>query len=111
MAKQQKNDALELSRTYTISVTTNAASAAKFEDAIKKIDSFKTVRDFWAVYQHLKRPDDLPPRVDYNLVRQGKKRSLRKELCRCGKTKRIGREEGGCCECRRGTHPSFGRRL
>ena len=66
--KGQKQTPLELSRIYTLSVTANATGTTKFEDAIKKVDSFNNISDFWAIYQHLKRPDDLPPKIDYNLV-------------------------------------------
>lgn len=58
----------KLNRTYTFWLTTNAAESHHFEDAIKKIGTFDTVEDFWAIYQHLKRPDDLPPKTDYNMV-------------------------------------------
>ncbi len=58
----------KLSRIYTFWLTINAAESQNFEDAIKKIGTFDTVEDFWAIYQHLKRPDDLPAKTDYNLV-------------------------------------------
>ena len=58
----------KLSRTYTFWLTINAAESQKFEDAIKKIGTFDSVEDFWAIYQHLKRPEDTPAKADYNLV-------------------------------------------
>ena len=66
--KGQKQTPRELSRIYTLSVTANATGTTTFEDAIKKVDSFNNISDVWAIYQHLKRPDDLPPKIDYNLV-------------------------------------------
>jgi translation initiation factor 4E len=58
----------KLSRNYTFWLTINAAETQNYEDAIKKIGTFDTVEDFWAIYQHLKRPDDIPAKIDYNLV-------------------------------------------
>ncbi len=58
----------KLGRTYTFWLTINAAESQNFEDAIKKIGTFDTVEDFWAIYQHLKRPEDIPAKTDYNLV-------------------------------------------
>jgi translation initiation factor 4E len=42
-----------------------------YEKAIKKIGSFGTVEDFWAVYSHLRRPNDLPNVSDYHMFRKG----------------------------------------
>ena len=58
----------KLGRAYTFWLTINAAETHNFEDAIKKIGSFDTVEDFWGIYQHLKRPEDLPAKTDYSLV-------------------------------------------
>ncbi|KAI9264422.1 translation initiation factor eIF 4e-like domain-containing protein [Sporodiniella umbellata] len=42
-----------------------------YEAAMKKIATFKTVEEFWAVYSHLRRPSDLPNISDYHLFKQG----------------------------------------
>jgi len=42
-----------------------------YEAAIKNIASFTTVEEFWAVYSHLKRPNDLPNVSDYHLFKKG----------------------------------------
>ncbi|KAJ1836433.1 hypothetical protein LPJ73_007636, partial [Coemansia sp. RSA 2703] len=41
-----------------------------YEAAMIKIASFATVESFWAVYSHLKRPDEVPTITDYHLFRQ-----------------------------------------
>eukprot|EP00826_Nyctotherus_ovalis_P054813 TRINITY_DN7213_c0_g1_i5.p2 TRINITY_DN7213_c0_g1~~TRINITY_DN7213_c0_g1_i5.p2 ORF type:complete len:116 (+),score=39.67 TRINITY_DN7213_c0_g1_i5:135-482(+) len=71
MIAEKETGKTNLSREYTFWVTVNAAESSNFEDAIKKIATFNTVEDFWAIYQHLKRPDDLPVRMDYNLFADG----------------------------------------
>ncbi|CAO3682340.1 unnamed protein product [Rhizopus stolonifer] len=38
---------------------------------MKKIATFKTVEEFWAVYSHLRRPSELPNISDYHLFKQG----------------------------------------
>ncbi|KAG2236391.1 hypothetical protein INT48_008373 [Thamnidium elegans] len=42
-----------------------------YEAAMKKIATFNTVEEFWAVYSHLRRPSDLPNISDYHLFKQG----------------------------------------
>ncbi|KAI8055331.1 translation initiation factor eIF 4e-like domain-containing protein [Syncephalis plumigaleata] len=42
-----------------------------YEGAIKKIGSFGTIEDYWAVYSHLKRANDLPNISDYHMFRKG----------------------------------------
>ncbi|KAF9907788.1 Eukaryotic translation initiation factor 4E type 2 [Linnemannia zychae] len=42
-----------------------------YEGAMKKIATFGSVEDFWAVYSHLRRPHELPNVSDYHLFRQG----------------------------------------
>lgn len=42
-----------------------------YESAMKKIGTFGSVEDFWAVYSHLRRPHDLPHVSDYHLFKQG----------------------------------------
>ncbi|KAG0370550.1 translation initiation factor eIF 4e-like domain-containing protein [Gamsiella multidivaricata] len=42
-----------------------------YEGAMKKIATFGSAEDFWAVYSHLKRPHELPTVSDYHLFKQG----------------------------------------
>ncbi|KAJ2780748.1 hypothetical protein GGI15_003431 [Coemansia interrupta] len=42
-----------------------------YEAAMIKIASFASVESFWAVYSHLKRPDEVPTITDYHMFRQG----------------------------------------
>lgn len=42
-----------------------------YEDSIKKLASFSTVEEFWSVYSHLHRPNDLPSSINYHLFREG----------------------------------------
>ncbi|ORY07441.1 eukaryotic translation initiation factor 4E [Basidiobolus meristosporus CBS 931.73] len=42
-----------------------------YESAMKKIASFSSIEDFWAVYSHLRRPHELPTISDYHLFKQG----------------------------------------
>jgi len=42
-----------------------------YEAAIKNIASFSTIEEFWNVYGHLKRPNDLAHVSDYHLFKQG----------------------------------------
>jgi translation initiation factor 4E len=47
----------------------NAANASTYSAANKKIASFSSVEDFWAVYSHLIRSSDLPNSTTYSLFR------------------------------------------
>ncbi|KAF9113647.1 Eukaryotic translation initiation factor 4E type 2 [Mortierella sp. AM989] len=42
-----------------------------YESSMKKIGTFGSVEDFWAVYSHLRRPHELPHVSDYHLFKQG----------------------------------------
>ncbi|KAG2180464.1 hypothetical protein INT44_003468 [Umbelopsis vinacea] len=47
------------------------AKITNYESGMKKIASFSSIEDYWAVYSHLKRPKDLPNISDYHLFKQG----------------------------------------
>ncbi|CDH52559.1 eukaryotic translation initiation factor 4e type2 isoform 3 [Lichtheimia corymbifera JMRC:FSU:9682] len=47
------------------------AKIKDYEGSMKRIASFSTVEEFWAVYSHLRRPSDLPTISDYHLFKQG----------------------------------------
>jgi len=42
-----------------------------YEAAIKKIGVFTTIEEFWALYSHLRRPNELPNVSDYHLFKEG----------------------------------------
>jgi len=42
-----------------------------YEAAIKKIGSFSTIEQFWGLYSHLKRPDQLVNVSDYHIFKEG----------------------------------------
>ncbi|KAJ2815946.1 hypothetical protein FBU31_006753 [Coemansia sp. 'formosensis'] len=42
-----------------------------YESSMVKIATFATVESFWAVYSHLKRPDQVPTITDYQMFRAG----------------------------------------
>jgi len=48
-------------------------SQENYEKNIKCIGSFFSVEDFWAYYNHIVRPNDLPYHCDYHLYRSGVK--------------------------------------
>jgi len=52
---------------------TQGRSQENYEKSIKCIGTFYNVEDFWAYYNHLVRPSDLPYSCDYHLFRAGVK--------------------------------------
>jgi len=42
-----------------------------YEAAIKNIGTFATIEEFWALYSHLRRPNELPNVSDYHLFKEG----------------------------------------
>lgn len=42
-----------------------------YEGSMKKIGAFASVEDFWRIYCHLRRPEDLPNVSDYHLFKSG----------------------------------------
>jgi translation initiation factor 4E len=50
---------------------TPAAPVNPYENSIKTISTVSTVESFWEIYDHLKRPGDLPSTTDYHFFRQG----------------------------------------
>jgi translation initiation factor 4E len=42
-----------------------------YEAAIKKIGTFSTIEQFWQLYSHLKRPDQLVNVSDYHIFKEG----------------------------------------
>ncbi|ORZ20600.1 translation initiation factor eIF 4e-like domain-containing protein [Absidia repens] len=42
-----------------------------YEDQMKRIATFSSIEEFWAVYSHINRPHDLPTISDYHLFKHG----------------------------------------
>ena len=40
-----------------------------YENQIIKIGEFDTVEDFWAIFQHLRKPDSCKPGIEFQLFR------------------------------------------
>jgi len=46
---------------------------SEYENQIKKIAEFETIEDFWAIFQHLRKPDSCRPGIEFQLFRFGVK--------------------------------------
>ena len=44
---------------------------SEYENQIKKIAEFETIEDFWAIFQHLRKPDSCRPGIEFQLFRFG----------------------------------------
>lgn len=44
-----------------------------YEDAIKRIGSFRTIEGFWRLYSHLKRPEEDLAHIEYHVFKDGVK--------------------------------------
>lgn len=51
--------------------TQPSTPANPYENSIKQIAKVSTVEEFWHVYNHLQRPNDLPNTTDYHFFRHG----------------------------------------
>ncbi|GMR31822.1 hypothetical protein PMAYCL1PPCAC_02017, partial [Pristionchus mayeri] len=63
-----KRHALRQSWTYWY---LNDNRSMNWEDRLKKICTFKTVEDFWALYNNIKTPSQLNVTCDYNVFKEG----------------------------------------
>ncbi|CAI2378747.1 unnamed protein product [Moneuplotes crassus] len=67
----------KLARNYTLWYSGVTAppkaedSHNKYESLIKPLATFETVEDFWAVYQHCKRPEAVETKTCYHLFQEG----------------------------------------
>ena len=62
---------LEKSYAYWFSLSDNNQKATDYEDAIKYLCTFSSVEDFWQIYSHLRKPDDLPLNSEYHVFQEG----------------------------------------
>lgn len=42
----------------------------EYEDQVKKIAEFDTIEDFWAIFQHLRKPDSCKPGIEFQLFKE-----------------------------------------
>ena len=59
---------LKLQRDYTFWIFIKSSNRAADDWKPKPIANFGTVQDFWSIYQHLKRPNQLEAGTMINLV-------------------------------------------
>jgi translation initiation factor 4E len=52
-------------------VAVDGTKAEAFTDAVKLIGTVGTIEEFWSIYNHMRRPDDLPATTDYHFFREG----------------------------------------
>ncbi|KAJ2345596.1 hypothetical protein GGH91_002482 [Coemansia sp. RSA 2671] len=62
---------LQYSWTYWFMHRAPGQKIDHYESSMVKIATFATVESFWAVYSHLKRPDQVPTITDYQMFRAG----------------------------------------
>mmetsp|Transcript_35201 Transcript_35201/g.60281 ORF Transcript_35201/g.60281 Transcript_35201/m.60281 type:complete len:204 (-) Transcript_35201:34-645(-) len=48
-----------------------ARTQENYEKNIKKLGTFATIEQFWSVYNHMVRPNDLPNTADYHMFKKG----------------------------------------
>ena len=46
-------------------------AAAEYEDTNKQLATFRTIEQFWGMYQHLQRPSKIPAGTQFNLFVEG----------------------------------------
>jgi len=51
--------------------TSNPKKFTDYEETIKAIATFTTVEEFWQVYSHLRKPDDIPLNTEYFVFQKG----------------------------------------
>jgi len=42
----------------------------EYENQVKKIAEFDTIEDFWAIFQHLRKPDSCKPGIEFQLFKE-----------------------------------------
>ena len=47
-----------------------ALDTSEYESQVKKIAEFDTIEDFWAVYQHIKKPDNCKQGIEIQLFKE-----------------------------------------
>ncbi len=44
--------------------------SSEYESQVKKIAEFDTIEDFWAIFQHLKKPDNCNPGIEFQMFKE-----------------------------------------
>ena len=57
-----------------------ALDTSEYESQVKKIAEFDTIEDFWAVYQHIKKPDNCKQGIEIQLFKENIKPMWEDEL-------------------------------
>ena len=68
VAEDSSPELLNLQRDYTFWIFIKSSNRAADDWKPKPIANFSTVQDFWSIYQHLKRPNQLEAGTMINLV-------------------------------------------
>ena len=61
-----------------------ALDTSEYESQVKKIAEFDTIEDFWAVYQHIKKPDNCKQGIEIQLFKENIKPMWEDELNKNG---------------------------
>jgi len=52
-------------------IISNATSDQDYQAQIKKLAQFDTLENFWAIFQYLKKPDDIKQPIEFQLFKEG----------------------------------------
>jgi len=52
-------------------IISNTASDQDYQAQIKKLAQFDTLENFWAIFQYLKKPDDIKQPIEFQLFKEG----------------------------------------
>ena len=58
--------------------------SSEYESQVKKIADFDTIEDFWAIFQHLKKPDNCNPGIEFQMFKENIKPMWEDELNKKG---------------------------
>ena len=58
--------------------------SSEYESQVKKIAEFDTIEDFWAIFQHLKKPDNCNPGIEFQMFKEKIKPMWEDELNKQG---------------------------
>ena len=47
-----------------------AIDKKEYENQVKKIAEFDTIEDFWAIFQHLRKPDSCKPGIEFQMFKE-----------------------------------------
>mmetsp|Transcript_25569 Transcript_25569/g.31489 ORF Transcript_25569/g.31489 Transcript_25569/m.31489 type:complete len:265 (+) Transcript_25569:152-946(+) len=68
--EEESKDNKETNSTNTVTIASTNPSNP-YENSIKQIAKVSTVEEFWSIYNHLNRPNELPTTTDYHFFRDG----------------------------------------